>query len=268
MQPIYWLLFLIVVVFGIGAFWCFERYSIRVKQYTVCLNNLPANFSGLTILHLSDLHSKQFGRRQTKLVRLINQQKYDLVALTGDFVNKFKPDIKPMIDLINQLNKVPVYFVPGNHERKTGFQARESLNAAGVRILDNKAVRMVKNGQCLWIIGVDDPHLGKACLNAALEQVDDSAPKILLAHSPNIYPEAIEKRLDLVLAGHTHGGQVRLPLIGALIAPGQGLFPQWDYGLYQKGQTTMIINGGLGESDLPVRFNIKPEIGLVKLLPA
>lgn len=266
MPFVFWLLVGLAVL-AIGWYLYLERYTIQVKRYVIHLKNLPRGFEGFTILQLSDLHSKQFGQNQENLIRVINQQKYDMVALTGDFINKFKPDFKPAIDLINQLSNVPIYFVPGNHEWRTGFKAKEPLIASGVCILDNKAEKQIRNEQHIWIVGVDDPHLGKARLTAALEKADDSAPKILLAHSPNIYPEAIEKKIDLVLSGHTHGGQVRLPFIGAAIAPGQGLFPQWDYGLYKKGLTTMIISGGLGESDLPIRFNIKPEIVLVTLLP-
>jgi len=262
-----------LVILAVGLYWYLymERYSIQVKSYDVRLKNLPKSFDGFTILLLSDLHSKQFGNRQKKLVRLINQQSYDLVALTGDFVNKFKPDFKPAADLISQLRQVPVYFVPGNHEWRTGFKARQNLLDLGVRILDNQAEKYLINSQHIWIVGVDDPHLHKDRLNQALEKVDDLVnlvPKILLAHSPNIYPEAIEKKIDLVLAGHTHGGQVRIPFIGAAIAPGQGLLPQWDYGLFKKDGTTMIISCGLGESDLPIRFNIKPEIVRVTLRSA
>lgn len=247
-------------------YWYRERYTIQETQYTLYLANLPEALDGLTILHLSDLHSKQFGQRQAKLLRVINQEPYDLVALTGDFVNKFKPDLQPMADLLNGLKPaVPVFFVPGNHEWKTGFNARNLLLNAGVRILANQAEPFGLKGQQIWIVGVDDPHFHKDRLNQALASADESAPKILLTHSPNTYPEAVKNKLDLVLAGHTHGGQVRLPFIGAAVAPGQGLFPKWDYGIYQQDLTTMIISCGLGESDLPLRFNIKPEVVRITL---
>jgi hypothetical protein len=270
MQIPFWVVVTGLAVLAIGLYWYLqiERYSIQVQRYIVPLNSLPRSFEGLTILHLSDLHNKQFGFKQKKLIKIINQQEYDLVALTGDFVNKFKPDFKPAIDLLEQLSKVPIFFVPGNHEGRTGFKAKETLLALGVRILDNKAEKLLVNGQYIWVVGVDDPHLNKDDLNKALEKVDGLFPKLLLSHSPKIYPEAIESKIDLVLVGHTHGGQVRLPFIGAAVAPGQGLFPKWDYGFYQKDQTAMIINCGLGESDLPIRFNIKPEIVLVTLRPA
>ncbi|MGI6582793.1 MAG: metallophosphoesterase, partial [bacterium] len=89
---------------------------------------------------------------------------------------------------------------------------------------------------------------------------------VLLAHAPDIFPAAAEAGLELVLVGHTHGGQIRLPFVGAVLAPGQGLLPHYDYGPFTEGGTTMIVNGGLGESLLPVRFNLRPEIVLVTLV--
>ncbi len=91
------------------------------------------------------------------------------------------------------------------------------------------------------------------------------SPKFLLAHAPNIFSSAVQSKIYLVMAGHTHGGQVRLPFLGAIIVPGQGFFPELDYGLFSSGNTTMVINGGLGESVLPVRFFNRPEIVLITL---
>ena len=150
--------------------WYRERYTIQETQYTLHLANLPEALDGLTILHLSDLHSKQFGQKQAKLLRVINQEPYDLVALTGDFVNKFKPDLQPMADLLNGLKPAaPVFFVPGTHEWKTGFKARDLLLNAGVRILANQAesFSLKGQGQQIWIVGVDDPHFHKDRLSNA-----------------------------------------------------------------------------------------------------
>ncbi|NLK52557.1 MAG: metallophosphoesterase, partial [Syntrophomonadaceae bacterium] len=123
MPFVFWLLVGLAVL-AIGWYLYLERYTIQVKRYVIHLKNLPRGFEGFTILQLSDLHSKQFGQNQENLIRVINQQKYDMVALTGDFINKFKPDFEPAMDLIDQLSNVPIYFVPGNHEWKTGFKAK------------------------------------------------------------------------------------------------------------------------------------------------
>lgn len=247
----------------------FEVRRLKAVRYTVVIKDLPRGLDGLTILHLSDLHDKEFGEKQEALVSLINRQHFDLVAVTGDLVNRKKPRVQPGLDLIRQLRGKPVFFVPGNHDWWTGFEYRDRLAGAGARVLVNEAERLRINGEHLWVVGVDDPFLRRDDLDGALSEVTDaSAPRILLAHAPRIFEDAARAGVDLVLAGHTHGGQVRLPLIGALITPGGGFFPKFDYGEYTTGKTTMIITGGLGESHLPIRFNIPPEIVLVTLKTA
>ncbi|KJS87678.1 MAG: metallophosphoesterase [Peptococcaceae bacterium BICA1-8] len=243
----------------------FEVKSIAVKKYVVPVRNLPSSFNGFTILHLTDLHSKEYGSNQKRLINLINRYEFDMVAITGDLVDKDNPNINPAISLIKGMQKKPAFFVPGNHDWWTDYKIKEPLLSEGVQILENTSQKYTKGDKHIWIIGVDDPYLGKDNLDLALEGTDDSSPRLLLAHAPNIYPLAIQSKIDLVLAGHTHGGQVRIPIIGAIVVPGQGLFPKLDYGLFSSNSTTMVINGGLGESILPVRFYNRPEIVLITL---
>lgn len=242
----------------------FETTSVAVRKYTVQINNLPPEFKGFTILHLTDLHSKMYGENQQDLLRLINRHRFDLTVITGDLVDGNNPDSEPALALIKDLSK-PVYFVPGNHDWWTGYHIKKPLLFNGVRFLENSSGRLTRGGSHIWLTGVDDPFTGRARLDEALSSVTDAMPKVLLAHSPVIYPEATAKKADLILAGHTHGGQIRLPLLGALNVPGQGWFPQLDYGLFTSGKTNMIINSGLGESFIPFRFNCRPEIVLVTL---
>jgi predicted MPP superfamily phosphohydrolase len=259
----------IVLLFGLLALLCYLYIQVNwiaIKKYTVSINDLHPNLEGTTILHISDLHNKRYGKEQSKLVKLINTQKFDLVVITGDLIDRRKPKIDPINELLKNLNTEPIYFVPGNHERATGFTVKEQLLEAGVRILENRAEKFAVGEGHLWIVGVDDPYSGRDRLDKALADTDDSAPRLLLSHAPNIYPAAIRKDIDLVLAGHTHGGQIRFPFWGAVIAPGQGLLPKWDYGMYKDGETSMIINGGLGESMYPIRFNNRPELVVVTLI--
>ena len=148
---------------------------------------------------------------------------------------------------------------------KRGFKPPALLNS-DVVVMENGAAKLDHNGAHVWLLGIDDPSLKMDRLDVALEEAGDDAPFILLAHSPAIYPAAINESIDLVLAGHTHGGQIRIPLIGAVYVPGQGFFPKYDYGMYSSGQTTMVINAGLGESVIPNRFNMRPEIVLITLV--
>jgi uncharacterized protein len=256
------------IIGGIGAlsYLYFDIHSIAVKHYTIPIPKLPKEFDGFTILHLTDLHSKEYGNGQKQLLNLINRQSYDIVVITGDLVDKGDPDSEPAMKLVRSLRSQPVFFVPGNHEWWTGYQIKSQLEAQGVKILENEACKFVKGSSHIWILGVDDPYLGRDKLDVAVSEIEDSKPKVLLAHAPNIFPSAVKSNVELVLVGHTHGGQVRIPLVGAIVVPGQELFPKFDYGQFTSGFTNMIINGGLGESVLPIRFFNRPEIVLVKLV--
>lgn len=256
------------IVGGIGliSYLYFDVHSVAIKQYTIAISNLPKDFEGFTILHLTDLHAKEYGDKQNKLLNLINRQNFDIVALTGDFIDKNNPDVEPTLSLVKGIGDKPVFFVPGNHEWSHDFKTKPVLEEHGVTVLANKNLKYLKRDSHIWIMGVDDPYLHRDKLNQALDGSEDSQPKILLAHAPNVFSSAAQSNIDLVLVGHTHGGQVRLPVIGALVAPGQGFFPKYDYGQFTSGLTNMIINGGLGESLLPIRFYNRPEIVLVKLV--
>jgi len=244
----------------------FDLHSIGVKRYIIPISELPTEFKGFNILHLTDLHSKEFGDGQRHLIELINRQQFDAVVITGDLVDKSNPIMEPAIALVKGLQSKPVFFVPGNHEWWTNYEIKSPLEDYGVRILENELFKFTRGNSHIWIMGVDDPYLGRDHLNKVLSDVTDSVPKVLLAHAPNIFSKAVDADIDLVLVGHTHGGQVRLPLVGAVIAPGQGLFPEFDYGQFTSGSTNMIINGGLGESILPLRFLNRPEIVVVTLV--
>lgn len=260
------LLFLLGCSLAVLYLYC-QVHMLRTTEYVVRIEGLPGNFSGFTILQLTDLHSKEFGKNQGKLAAMIKEQKYDVVAITGDLVNKYDPRNEPLVSLLENLRDKPVYFVPGNHDWWTGFETQKILKDFGVHVLVNQAEKLARGGQHIWMVGVDDPYIYRDDLEAALRGTNDKSPKVLLAHAPNIFPKAVENGIDLLLVGHTHGGQIRLPLIGAIVVPGQKLFPDWDYGVFRSGKTTMIINGGLGETGVSLRVNNRPEIVLVKLLP-
>jgi len=247
-----------------------ERLSLALRRYQVAIAALPPAFEGFTVLHLSDLHDKEFGAAGKGLVDLVRKESFDMVALTGDLVAGNRPRLTPALELIAGLRAiadVPVFSVSGNHDWYLGLGARLNvrLQQAGVQVLSNRAVALERGRERIWIIGVDDPVTGRDRLELALRIGDARSPRLLLAHSPQIYPQAVARGLDLVLAGHTHGGQLRVPLLGALYVPGMGLFPPWDYGPYRNGATAMVVSGGLGESGVPIRFNIAPELALITL---
>ncbi len=269
MKPLSRRTFLLGGGVALASYLAYEVKSLRVVRYTVPVQNLPLPFHGFTILHLSDLHQKLFGREQARLREFINQQRFDMVAVTGDLINQFQPDLEPALTLLHGLTTKPIFFVNGNNESgamvRHHYQISDRLKRVGVATLNNRALPLVRGEFHLWIAGIDDPSNGRDRLDLALSGTGDGAPVILLSHCSCPFPRAAKDGLPLVLTGHTHGGQIRIPFVGALWAPGMGLLPRWDYGAFREGKTTLIVNGGLGESILPLRFGIPPEIVLVTL---
>ncbi|SFQ47653.1 metallophosphoesterase [Caldicoprobacter faecalis] len=188
-------------------------------------------------------------------------------------------DVEPGLELMKQSVKIaPTYFVTGNHEWWSGeFNALEkALNENGIHVLRNTYARITKGGDEIYIIGIDDPAsqaiYGEAMTTEkkiiqALKRIKKfDAFKILLAHRPELFPLYSSYGFDLVLSGHAHGGQVRLPFIGGLVAPNQGLFPEYTSGEYKRGNSTMIVSRGLGNSIIPQRLFNRPEVIVLTLL--
>jgi predicted MPP superfamily phosphohydrolase len=165
---------------------------------------------------------------------------------------------------------VPVYYVPGNHEHRMDYETLYAgLRTAGATLLLNQRITIAKDGGKIRLVGVEDPIF---CPDASMEEkllplIDDTYT-IVLSHRPEYFDTYVSVAADLVLTGHAHGGQFRLPFIGGIFVPNQGLFPKYDAGLFVEGQTHMIISRGLGNSAFPFRLNNRPEIVAVTLKTA
>lgn len=247
-----------------------ERLAVAVRKYRVQIRDLPHSFEGFTILHMSDLHEKEYGERNADLIGLIGRQKFDAVAITGDLVRGGHPSLAPALDVIGGIGNIanrPIFSVSGNHDWRLerGAEFNETLRKAGVVVLRNSSAWLERGGDRLWVLGVDDPVTRRDRLDLALQGVDTRTPRLLLSHSPHPFREAAGRGIDLMLSGHTHGGQFRVPLLGATFIPEMGFFPRYDYGLFRQGGSTLIVSGGLGESGVSIRFNIRPEFALVTL---
>lgn len=249
--------------------------SPAATQVTVASDALPEAFEGFKIAHVSDLHSAVFGRKNEKLLSLIRAAKPDIIAITGDLIDSRHTDIDSALAFVEAAAEIaPVYYVTGNHESRLDFDEIEPrLIAAGARVLRNEAEYIEHGGERIRLAGIDDPSFirtgGTAEERAAaeLEQLGDGGGTftVLLAHRPELVEVYAEYGAGLVLSGHAHGGQVRLPLLGGLYAPGQGLLPEYDSGLYSLGETQMVVSRGLGNSVAPLRVNNRPELVIVTL---
>ena len=244
----------LIGVMILGIFLYSQNKWISVEQITVQSTRIPQNFDEFKIIHLSDLHRQYFGKNQSDLLKKINTFKPDLIAITGDLFDSSYDD-EASFSLIEQLSDYPVYFVTGNHEAwKNDFEALENLlTQVGVHVLHNKQETLE----------IDDPDFVSSVdnnLRVALQESESNKFKLLLSHRPEVFETYVESNIDLVLSGHAHGGQFRLPFIGGLVAPNQGLFPEFSEGTHTKNQTTMIISRGLGNSIIPQRLFNRPHL--------
>lgn len=249
--------------------------SPAATQVAVASGALPEAFEGFKIAHVSDLHNAVFGRKNERLLSLIRAAEPDIIAITGDLIDSRHTDIDSALAFVEAAAEIaPVYYVTGNHESRLDFDEIEPrLIAAGARVLRNEAEDIEHCGERIRLAGIDDPSFirtgGTAEERAAaeLEQLGDGGGTftVLLAHRPELVEVYAEYGAGLVLSGHAHGGQVRLPLLGGLYAPGQGLLPEYDSGLYSLGETQMVVSRGLGNSVAPLRVNNRPELVIVTL---
>lgn len=250
---------------------------VGVTRYTVESSRIPAAFDHFKIAVISDLHNAEFGTDNSHLLKLIEDEAPDMIAVTGDLIDSNRMDISIAEELIDQIVDIaPCYYVTGNHEAWIGTEYQETekmLLDKGVIVLHDETVKLVRDDGSIQIAGLDDPAFsgeaaddGEELLKSRLKdmEIDDSFC-ILLSHRPEIFDVYVSMDIDLVLSGHAHGGQFRLPFIGGLIAPDQGFLPEYDDGEYIEDNTLMIVSRGLGNSIIPIRFNNDPELVIVEL---
>lgn len=253
--------------------------ALMVSHVTVRSGSLPPAFSGFRIAQVSDLHNAEFGEGNEKLLGMLSDCAPDLIAVTGDLVDAGHTDIEVALAFVAEAAKIaPVYYVPGNHEAHLPRYdtLKAGLAEAGAVVLEDEAVTLRRDGEAITVAGLSDPAFAgagdlfgevPAMVRAKLERLPDSESgyTLLLSHRPELFDVYAGCGVDLVLAGHAHGGQFRLPFAGGLIAPDQGLFPRYDAGLYTGGGTSMVVSRGLGNSIIPLRINNRPEVVLVEL---
>lgn len=236
---------------------------------TIETAKLPAG-SRLSVLHLSDVHDKAFPDGNALLFRLMAETRPDCVVITGDLIDHETRDLSSIQDFIERVRKLSphVYYVTGNHEWWNDLRLPlvEGLTAAGVTVVNNRHAVFRKGAIAVNLCGVDDAYTGHDELAKAVAGVDASRLTLLISHSPAPARRLAGTPIDVMLAGHTHGGQVRLPFVGAIVAPGEGFFPHFDKGLFtlEEGRR-LYIDSGLGTSILPVRFLNRSQFSLVTL---
>lgn len=260
----------VIAIFFIFTLWADK--ALTEREFQIKSKKIPASFDSFRIVHISDLHNAVFGKDNNKLLKKIKNAQPDIIAVTGDIVDSRRTNTAVSLDFLkNALSLAPVYYVTGNHE----FRISQSksfvgeIKKLGVTVLENESLCLNKGKDRIELYGIDDPYFyGEYMTDEEpyivahkLEELGISNGfSILLSHRPEFFDIYTECGFDLVLSGHAHGGQFRLPFVGGLIAPGQGFFPEYDSGLYEKGGTKMIVSRGLGNSIIPLRLFNRPEI--------
>ena len=253
---------------------------IKTAEVTIEGKRIPLNFDGFRIVQVTDLHDAVFGEGQSELLEKIKEQKPDIIALTGDFTGEADADPENAVRFIEKLPEIaPCFYVTGNHEYRLTEEHYtkliDSITDAGVFFLDNKTMELERDSEKIQVVGVEDPALmgehhrtldGAKLAKEIKDSIfDPNMFTVLLVHRPEHLHVYANAGVDLVLCGHSHGGQMRLPFVGAFYVPSQGLFPKYDRGLFREGDTQMFICSGLGNSVVNKRLLCPPEIAVITL---
>jgi len=250
-----------------------EPYNPELVEQTLVYQDLPYSLDNLKIIHLSDFHCRGFTAREKKLVEIIDKERPDFIFFTGDFLenDKWIYSCENLIWQIFQKNS-NFFGVFGNHDHQINTPIQdleEDFEKRGITILVNEAQELKFKGSSFYLIGVDDPYLDYDNLELALTGVKEDKFKILLSHSPAIFMEDRELILDnainLILSGHTHGGQVNVPFFTNFFIS-LWLGGKYTAGLFREGGTFIYVNRGIGTFHLfPIRLNSPPEVTLIIL---
>lgn len=252
--------------------------SFEVKEYELSFDNLPEEFEDFTIVQISDLHSHVFGENNEPLIEKIREIKPDIIAVTGDLIDRHDEDFDQEFHLLKVLSaEFPTYYIRGNHEkdRDDASIARwnKMLDQTKVINLNNRTLPINRLGKNIWITGLDEDlkYYFKKSDRTQLVINDYVGPgegfNLLLAHNPLYFEDYIYWGADLTLSGHVHGGMIRLPFVGGVFSPEGRLFPKYDAGPYEQEGSIVLVSKGLGASGIPYRMFNKAELTVVKLKP-
>ena len=267
------------IIFTLLIWTIWGNTALTVSNIKISSSHIPAAFSGFRIAQVSDLHNAEFGKNNAELLKLLSESRPDIIVITGDLIDANHTDVGIALGFAQESVRIaPTYYVTGNHEAASPQYdtLKAGLEEAGVIVLEDEAISLERNGETITLLGLGDPDFTvkgdmfgetSAMVSTKLRNLidDESRYTILLSHRPELFETYTDGGIDLVFSGHAHGGQFRLPFIGGLAAPNQGLFPQYDAGLYTDGGTSMVVSRGIGNSIIPFRFNNRPEIVLVEL---
>lgn len=273
-----WLAVVAVVLIVLVVWIAWGNTALELNTYDISSSRLPESFDSYRIAHVSDLHNAEMGKGNEKLLAMLRDADPDMIAITGDLIDSRNTNVDIALQFIQEAVKIaPCYYVTGNHEARVNEyeELKTGMASASVIILEDAQTEISMEGQTITLIGINDPSFqtdylfgdSETVMSSKLAELhtDGDGVTILLSHRPELFNTYVDYDIDLVLSGHAHGGQFRLPFIGGLVAPNQGLFPKYDAGIYTDGNTNMIVSKGIGNSILPFRINNRPEVIIIEL---
>lgn len=265
----------IILLLGVLIFWGFfiEPGLLVVREQTIQIENWPRELSGLRVAVIADIHVDNWFVNDKKLRSIVertNQLQPDLIVILGDYMSGngwVKRTVEPEVfaAILKDL-KAPlgVYSVLGNHDWwYDGNKVRRGLEQNGIMVLDDEVAQIDARGTSIWLAGLADLWTRPQRINETIDKVPQGAPIIALAHNPDIFPK-LPQRVQLLLAGHTHGGQVRFPIIGAVVQS-TDFGDRYERGHLFENNHHLFVSSGIGTSIMPVRFGVTPEIVLLTL---
>lgn len=256
-------------------FWGFliEPGRLVVRQQTIQIANWPSELNGLKVAVLADIHVDDWfvnERKVRTIVERTNQLQPDLIVILGDYMSGnglVRRTVEPRVfaPILKELRApLGVYSVLGNHDWwYDGKKLREELELNGIKVLDNETVQVNARNRSLWLVGLADLWEGPQRINETIEKVPQGEPMIALTHNPDIFPK-LPQHVPLLLAGHTHGGQVRFPFIGSVVHSTE-MGDHYSRGHIFENNHHLFVTSGIGTSIMPVRFGVTPEIVLLML---
>ena len=242
-----------------------EANTLTVEEVPIKLDRLPTKLDGLRVIHLSDIHHSRFTNLEhiSRTVDIANNLRPDIVFLTGDYVSHDTDYIAPVAEVLGELEaEFGTYACLGNHDHWTDADlVTHMLRGEGIKVLINEGLRFEARGASFWLAGVDDYMAGKTDITAALHGSFPDEMKLLLAHNPVIFRQAVRANIDLTLSGHTHGGQIKMRDPERRILPRRKL----SSGLHHRNESQIYITRGIGTVVVPARYQCPPEITLLEL---
>jgi len=243
----------------------------KLVHVDIPIQKLSKHLKGLKILHISDIHNVSTHSINVNIWDTVFEQDFDIAVITGDMTKEYFDQVLPLKGVLTRLaGRAPTFFVDGNHEQAHYSHMKTFLESCGICVLDNCKTSLDINGGSLDILGIRDYYYQKwqdfKPLDELMEGETKDGFRLFLSHQPQVIDKLADFNDLLILSGHTHGGQIRLPFMNTIVAPGQGLFPKYGDGLYRVKGSYLYISKGIGASRIALRFFNRPEIGLIRLV--